>query len=261
MRIRSIFIAPLLSLVPLAVRAQAAAPHVQVRGHVVDYATHAPVPGALVVLGDAHREARADATGAFVLSDVPAGTHTWVISRVGYAQWEESTEVSDGDEFTIALLPRPEVLEGITAIASQIETRRRNAGVSVRSIERETLRLSGAPTAIELVNDHLGVRGIPCPSSRTGERSCAYIRGGLAIPAVFIDEQRAVGGLDDLMNLLPANLYTVESYSGGTMIRVITIPYAEALAHGRAMLLPIAFYRSGGGMPALPDREDRARRP
>lgn len=268
-----------LLLVPAALAGQAgtSAP-AAVRGHVIDAASGTPVAGALIELKDVGLRAYADSAGDFTFQRVPPGTHEWVISRIGYARWDESTEVEDGDEFNIALLARPEVLQGITAVASQLSQRRATSGVAVQTLERTTLRMAAAPSAFELVHDYLSVAPVPCPTaqlarrqSSTGETSngnpgepnrnagnrtrvgsgpsngdsgdlgCAYIRGNLRRPVVFIDEQRANGGLVDLLNLRPADLYIVESYSGGSMIRVITDHYAERVARGRARILPLGF--------------------
>lgn len=262
----------------LAAQSPAAAP-ADVQGRVVDAASGAPVEGALVELRNLGRRAVADSSGRFTFARVPSGTHQWVISRVGYARWEESTEVEDGDEFTIALLARPQVLEGITAVASQLQHRREVSGVAVRTLERTTLRMSAAPSAFEMVGDHLGIKAVPCPpdpNSGADERNnnrprrgneeaprrndpgpnqrgtqpakndqndaaCAWIRGALTRPVVYIDEQRANGGLGDLLNVRPQDLFILEAYSGGQMIRLITVPYAERVARGRADLMPLSF--------------------
>ncbi|HEU4559437.1 MAG TPA: carboxypeptidase regulatory-like domain-containing protein [Longimicrobium sp.] len=229
-------------LLPSSLRSQAGAPvQVEVGGRVVDAVTQAPVAGAVVELRDVGRKAVSDSTGWFVLQRVPRGTHEWRISRIGYAAWEESTEVDEGDEFTIALLARPEVLEGITAIASQLTHRREAAGVAVRTVDSNTLRLAGSPSAFEVVHDRLGVAGVQCPNVNTGTHSCAWVRGELMPVMVYVDEQRMPGGLEDLRNYVPQELFTVESYDGGRMIRVITVWFAERLARGRTHLMPLSF--------------------
>lgn len=269
-------------LLPAALAGQSGtSAQASVHGHVTDAVSGAPVPGALVELRDLRVRAFADSAGNFAFERLPPGTHQWVISRLGYAKWDESTEVEDGDEFSIALLARPQVLEGITAVASQLSQRRATSGVSVHTIERTTLRLTAAPSAFELVHDHLGVAPVPCPTQQlarrqdssgqsgdhgndnggdsnpnapnrtrvgsgpsngdAGDLACAYVRGNLRRPVVYIDEERANGGLVDLLNLRPQDLYIVESYAGGSMIRVITDVYAEMVARNRAPILPLRF--------------------
>jgi Carboxypeptidase regulatory-like domain len=270
---RSLFFPVVCSLLlPLSLAAQRNAPAaLEVHGHVKDAATGAPVAGALVQLRDTRHRAVSDSAGNFVLHRVAPGSYPWVISRLGYARWEEDAEVADGDEFTVALLARPEALEGITAVASQMEHRRLTSGVSVRTLERTTLRLTAAPSVLDLVHDHLDVAGVHCPPWLTeidtrapansggkflnrnsytrvatinddpGDRSCAWVRGGLIKPAVYVDEQRVNGGLSDLASYRAQDLYTIESYDGGRMIRVVTMPYAERVARGRAALMPLSF--------------------
>jgi hypothetical protein len=261
MRASSLAALPLL-LLPLCVRAQTGAT-VEVTGRVLDAATNAPVARAVVELRDVSRKVLSDTAGRFVLRGIAPGTHQWVITRLGYASWDESTEVAEGDEFTVGLLPRPEMLEGITVVTSQLETRRRASGLMVRTVDHDALRLSAAPSMLEVVGDYLGVRGRPCgPDGQTSprpgpeivpgeaqpgagagpERKCAIVRGELIEPDVYVDERRATNSLADLENYLPENIYTVESYRGGDMIRVITVGFAEQLARGRVVLLPLSFY-------------------
>jgi len=261
------------AMLPPALSAQRrATAGLDVHGHVVDAATGEPVAGALVQLRDTRYRAVSDSAGNFVLHRVAPGSYPWVISRLGYARWEEDAEVADGDEFTISLLARAETLAGITAVASQMEQRRLTSGVSVRTVDRTALRLSTAPSVLELVKDHLGVGGIHCPPWLTdvdtrapassgggkflnrststrlaavtddpGDRACAWVRGGLIKPVVYVDEVRTNGGLSDLASLRADDLFIVESYAGGRMIRVVTMSYADRVARGRATLTPVSF--------------------
>jgi hypothetical protein len=245
---RSIILLPMLLLafaaaIPLRAQQQRQ-PGVEVHGVVRDGVSGAPVRGAVVDLRDVRRKAVTDSTGAFVLHDVPPGNHHWFVTRLGYATWDEESEVEEGDEFTIRVLERPEVLEGITASVSLIKLRRLSAGVAVRVLEQDQVGLSGAPSVFALVSDYLGVRGVPCGhggSLDTGTRSCAWIRGELVPVAVYLDENRLAGGLDDLTNYLPQEIYLVESYYGGAMLRVLTNDFAARLARGRASLMPLRF--------------------
>jgi len=228
-----------LSSIHLAAQARTPA-GVEVTGRVVDGTTGAPVAAAVIELRDVHRKAVSDTAGRFVLAGVAPGTHEWAITRMGYAAWQESAEVADGDEFTIGLLAKPEVLRGITAVASQLVQRRESSGVKVEALDAATLRLSPAATVADLVRDRFGLAGRPCPSADVPV-TCASVRGEMVPVAVFIDEQRAPGGLADLANLVPQELYGVEAYAGGVVLRVFTTQYAERLSRGRAHLLPLGF--------------------
>ena len=224
-----------------ASQAQAPAPGFEVRGRVVDVVTGAAVEGAVVELRDPRRKAAADSAGAFTLRAVGPGVHHWVISRLGYAEWEEDMEVEDGDELTIRLLPRPQVLEGITAIASQLAQRRNGLGVTVHAIERDEIKLSASPDVAGLVRNRFGIAGVPCGNVGQAESTCAWVRGELVPVTVFIDERRALGGLNDLTLYLPQEIYSIEVYYGGSMVRVFTDTFAARLARGEVYLLPLRF--------------------
>jgi Carboxypeptidase regulatory-like domain len=233
-----------LCLLPSHAHAQNAAPGFEVHGRVLDALTGAAVEGAVVELRDTRRKAAADSSGVFWLHAVGPGMHHWVISRLGYAAWEEDMEVEDGDEFTIRLLPRPEVLEGITALASRLQLRRQSAGVTVRALERSEIKLSASPDVADLVRNRLGLAGVPCASVTGTEgagTTCAWVRGELIPVAVFVDERRLPGGLSDLSFYLPQEVYTIESFYGGAMVRVITDPFAARLARGEVSLLPLRY--------------------
>jgi hypothetical protein len=58
-----------------------------VGGRVLDAATLEPIPDAVVRLTDTDVLAVTDSSGRFLLRGVPTGTHSWRISRIGYAAW------------------------------------------------------------------------------------------------------------------------------------------------------------------------------
>jgi hypothetical protein len=232
-----------LCLLPSNAHSQTAAPGLEVRGRVLDGITGAAVEGAVVELRDARRKAAADSSGVFWLHAVGPGMHHWVISRLGYAAWEEDMEIEDGDEFTIRLLPRPEVLEGITALVSRLAVRRNASGVTAHAIERAEIKLSASPDVADLVRTRFGLAGVPCPAvtGTEGERSCAWVRGELVQVAVFVDERRLPGGLSDLNFYVPQEVFTIETFYGGAMVRVITDIFAARLAKGDVSLLPLGY--------------------
>lgn len=233
-----------LCLLPSRAHSQAATPGLEVHGRVLDALSGAAVEGAVIELREARRKVAADSTGVFALRAVAPGTYHWVISRLGYAAWEEDVEVESGDdEFTIRLLPRPEVLEGITALASRLQVRRNSSGVTTSVIERPEIKLSASPDVADLVRNRFGLAGVPCPATTgtEGERTCAWVRGELIPVAVFMDERRLPGGLSDLTFYLPQEIYTIESFYGGAMVRVITDTFAARLARGEVSLLPLRY--------------------
>lgn len=67
---------------------------IRVQGVVADVATQLPIGGATVTVGDA--SATTDATGAFVVEDVPVGQKEIVITAAGYEEYRQTLNVVPG---------------------------------------------------------------------------------------------------------------------------------------------------------------------
>lgn len=146
---------------PAAAPAQAAGP-ATVAGRVVDATTGQGVPGAAVYLPEIRRGAITDESGGFVLERMPEGEFQWRITRVGYATWEDNSPLKHEDWFTIRILPRPEVLQGIVAVADAFEARRRRVNVSVRAVERADIMRAAAINASQVLESVGGVDVVRC---------------------------------------------------------------------------------------------------
>ncbi|HEX2190829.1 MAG TPA: carboxypeptidase-like regulatory domain-containing protein, partial [Longimicrobiaceae bacterium] len=226
-------------LCALPLRAQGTvASRITVGGTVLDAVSGAPVPDAAITLPRLKRSVVTDAQGRFTLREIPAGTHRWVVSRLGYANWDQEVEATeDGAEFSARILARPEVLEGITVVADRFETRRRAAATAVRVADRRDILASAAANALEVIPSRLDLRVFPCSIS-TPDELCTEVRGRILRPMVIIDEH-APGKLEHLTTYLPHELHIVESYFGGEVIFVYTTAYVEALAKSRRPLQPV----------------------
>jgi hypothetical protein len=242
---RSLFlIVPLLLAVPLAAQETPSAARTtgsfEVTGRVLDGATGEPIAEAVVRLADAGALAVSDSAGRFVLRGVPRGTHPWQISRIGYSTWNEEVEADPEDEFTIRLLPKPEVLEGLVVVGDRFRDRRAASGMSVRVLEGgEVARTSGSDLHA-FVQARLGVPLMTCGGEDV-EQNCAWLRGDKVSIVVFVDEERATDGLSRLHAIPPTDVHSIEMYSGGTMIRVYTTWFMERAARGRVTLMPLPY--------------------
>lgn len=231
-----------------AARAQqpAAAATITVSGEVLDALSGAPVPDAAITLPGVGRSVFTDGRGHFVLRAIPAGPQRWVVTRLGYADWEQEVDArEDGAAFTARILPRPEVLEGITVVADRFESRRRAAATSVRVADRRAILTSAAANAMELIPSRLGLSVIPCSTSQP-DVLCAMVRGRLTRPTVIVDEQ-APGRLEHLLTYQPHEIHVVESYYAGELIYVYTTGFVERLARSGRALQPLIGGRRGGG--------------
>lgn len=231
-----------------AARAQQPAPRatISVSGEVLDALSGAPVPDAAITLPGLGRTVLTDGRGHFALRSIPAGPQRWVVTRLGYATWEQEVDArEDGAAFTARILPRPEVLEGITVVADRFESRRRSASTSVRVADRRDILTSAAANAMELIPSRMGLAVLPCSTDQP-DVLCAMVRGRLTRPTVIVDEQ-APGYLEHLLTYQPHEIHVVESYYAGELIYVYTTDFVERLARSGRALQPLIAARRGGG--------------
>lgn len=209
-----------------------------VTGIVVEAGTGEPVPGALVSMQVEDWGVMTSADGAFLLPGVPEGQTTLEVTALGYADLLLTQPVLSGMEpLRVELQPDPILLDGIRVMADRFETRRKAAAVSVRAFDREELRY--APTDVV---DFLRYRAaIPLTFCNGGlSRYCVLSRGRYVTPSVYIDEVRAVGGLEELEGYPSRAIFLVEVYSRGRHIRVYTNQYMER--RGNAPVFPIPLW-------------------
>ena len=213
---------------------------IEVSGRVLDGTTGEPIPDAVVRLADNGPLAVSDSAGQFVLRGVTPGSHPWQISRIGYATWNEEVEAAEEDEFTIRLLPQPEVLEGLVVVADRFRDRRASSGMSSQVIDRAEMVRAAAGDLHGFLQTRLGVPLMAC-GGEDREENCAMLRGRRLKITVYIDEERASGGLSQLRGLSPADVHSVELYDGGVMVRVYTEDFIRQVARGRATLLALPY--------------------
>jgi hypothetical protein len=230
----------------LLIPATAGAQRASISGVVRDASNDQPISGASVRFPEAGRVAVTDSLGRFELSNLEAGEHRWVIERVGYARWEAAEGVGDGDRYTIRLLPVPIVLEAVTVQADRLAERRRRYGGHVRVLGAAEIAGSAGPTMAEVVRYRALLGPTVCPGmggsgyalASTGPL-CIIGRSGRPEPVqLFIDEQPIMGGDEAavLSIYAPHEIFAVEAYDGGRIVRVYTNYYIE---HNRSRLGPV----------------------
>jgi hypothetical protein len=201
-----------------------------VAGRVVDEKTGQPVPGAAVQVGVLGRVAT-DAGGEFRLR-LPVGTHDAVVRRIGYqpqgARW---TVGADTLRVTVTLAPEALALAELRVVTNRfvrrLENRLRALPVSTRSYDRERIEKSVSPTAADYVRVHTGLFRAPCPGTRALDCVRRHMR---TVPlSVWIDERRAIGGLQELDSVPLDEIGRVE-VEDGVVVRVYTTRYLEDAA-------------------------------
>ncbi|HEV2146655.1 MAG TPA: carboxypeptidase regulatory-like domain-containing protein [Longimicrobiaceae bacterium] len=215
---------------------------ITVGGEVLDALTGAPVRDVVISIPALGRKVLTDAQGRFVLNGIRSGTQKWVVSGLGYARWEEEVEATEnGAMFTVRILPRPEVLEGITVVADRFQVRRAAEARSVRVVDRQEILASAAPSVFEIVGTRTGIRPMACGAGES-EFNCATVRGRTVRPAVFIDDTYSPAGLEALRSMAPEEMFLIESYGGGRAIRVYTTWYVEKMSQFGNRLPPLTWW-------------------
>ena len=131
-----------------------------VTGTVADLETGAPVAGAAIqVLGQGGATGAADSAGEFRVS-VPAGTHSIVVTRIGYeTSRTDGITVAPGAvvPVTIGLRSRAFALNPLVVTASRREEKELDAPASVSTLSGEQIARMIAPTPADHIRTLPGV--------------------------------------------------------------------------------------------------------
>ena len=247
---------------------------VTLRGVVLDEVMGTPVAGAAVYLEDQDYGALTDANGAFRIEGVPSGSQTVVATQFGYWEIAAGVEVPEtGATIEIDLRPRPILLDGITAVADNIDTmvrrlrtRRQSLPYQTRAFDQERLLASPEPDVFEFLWRETGLERRPCPitvgvtlmgwqparglggwdlpSQVSGALAshCIWRRGSVISPRVYIDEMPAARGLDALRNYPTTQIYALEVYSQGAEIRAYTYNFMQRMAENPEALVALSLW-------------------
>lgn len=105
---RNIYFILLISLVSISAVAQKSV----FRGKITDKDQNLALPGAAIFLTELQRGAVADATGSFVITNLPAGKHQVRISYLGYETLTQTVELADNATTLLNLSLKAGVIEG-----------------------------------------------------------------------------------------------------------------------------------------------------
>jgi hypothetical protein len=219
---------------------------VALRGVLRDARTDAPVPWASLVLSeDAVRpigRASSDPQGVFSIDDVPTGGYFLRVQALGYQSRYHVVDVAAPPR-TIELRLEPDsvVQRGVARFSGLLRGRRNYAAGINYAYGQDRLHYTAAPSATQFLELETSLFSVECtPESQAIGTICIVARGGSIIePRVFIDEIPIMAGLEVLRSYSPSELYMIEVFGGGSMIRVYTYPFMERMARRpRALMSP-----------------------
>jgi hypothetical protein len=222
--------------------AQQSDDRVSVVGRVVDSAEGRPVHGARVEIPRLGISTTTDPAGEFRLPRIRAGTHRFQVERIGYVANRQEITLAPGDSLVvIPLLARPMLLEGLTVSADRLARRRERFGMLAQTVSREQIQVSSALNVVDLVTTRTGLRVRGCEMD---DSVCEYVIRDLEVPAIsiYVDDQPVPGGIRMLQAYSSKDLYLVEFFPNGKMLRLYTVWYVEDLARNRRQLPPIMLF-------------------
>lgn len=231
--LRKLFLLCVVTLAPLPLQAQEPA----ARGVVIDSASGAPIVGAEVRLRGTGYFGVTDARGQFRVRTEGSAPFLDVY-MLGYEPAAVSAGTSD-NTLMIRLRANPILLKALEVTASRLASRRRAYSGSARALEQDVLARLQNQNVHEVLYQRL-VHMRACSSrGGAGDRFCVFRRGRLIMPSVYVDEAPVIGGMELLRAIPIEQIHTLESYDGGTRIRVYTKWYVEKLARNAVRLMPI----------------------
>jgi TonB-linked SusC/RagA family outer membrane protein len=149
----------------------------RITGQVTNAETRAPMAGAQVQVRGTAIGTLTDATGNFVLTNVPAGATALVVTSIGFRQAEAAI---DGNVVNIALQPAAVQMEGLVVTAMGITQRERAIGTSVQSVSAEAITQAREPNIISALSGKAA--GVDIRSTGTqGGSARVVIRGASSI--------------------------------------------------------------------------------
>ncbi len=176
-----------------------------VSGFVRDGASGEVIPFAEVYLKDENIGALTDRNGYYVLSSIPAGAHTVVVSLIGYRPVERIVLIRAGESvrFDARLKSEPIPMKGITVTAER-ERFKKEVDVGMRQLKLRDLKIAPGFIEQDLFKSLLMLPGVIAISDFS---SALYVRGGspdqnlVLLDGVNVYSPYHLGGLFSTFNL------------------------------------------------------------
>lgn len=207
-------------------------------GAVTDLQAGTPLNGALIEFPRLRRQTVTDSAGRFQLAGLRPGRQQMVVTQIGYRPMTQNLELRDDEFLVITLEPDPIALKGLEVQIDRLKARRASVAVAVEAYDRDALVSAPTLSAAEFLRNRLFLVSCDDPA----RRNCLVRRGMVIQPMVYIDERRALGGLQEL-DLYPSHdIYLIEAYEQGRMIRVYTTFFMHKLARSSNVLQQVIIW-------------------
>jgi TonB-dependent starch-binding outer membrane protein SusC len=191
--------AAVLGLSPGILDAQTAG---SIRGQVVDGATQRPLAGVVLSLAGTNVGALTNSRGAYLITNVPAGTHTVAVQMLGYARAEGTVTVAAGEtaELNFSLAHTAIELDGLVVTGTPGAVQRRTLGNTVSSIQAaEVADVAPMTSVTQLLTARTPSLTVMAGSGQVGAAANFKIRGAASLaggnhPVFYVDGVRIRSG-------------------------------------------------------------------
>ncbi len=168
----TLFIFTLLLCIPNLVSAQSGA---SVNGYITDQQTGETLISANIAILELNRGTSTNTSGYFSITNINPGTYTIVASYIGYRQYEQEIELSEGEtkRLNIEMVPQGLELETLVVESEFEREERRNIGTAQMS----TQLIKNLPPVLE-PDVFRSVQLLPGVKAASDFSSGLYVRGG-----------------------------------------------------------------------------------
>lgn len=207
----------------------------KIAGRITDKTTSEPVVGANVTIMDLKMGAATDVNGEYFILNINPGTHTLVISMLGYESVSKTSVGVIVDRTTIVNAAlTPTLIEGemITVVAEKPVVDK-NLTASEQVVTSEVLEKSGVRTIKEVLERQAGIFGDNANLAWERGRTKAYVRGSTIVQAAYMIDNLSVNSGLVSDNYSGFNTSTIEQIS------VLTGGYNAEYGEGRSAVVNI----------------------
>jgi TonB family protein len=222
-RVRAPYAIPalVLAVITLAMTPHSSAGQAILTGTVTD-TSGVPISGAEITVEGSRANTRSDERGNFRLTDLPMGTTSVTVRRLGFASFKVGVQISQpsGAQLTVRMTPVSTSLPPVVVRADRMNYRGRLAGYYARLekksagyfITREQIDRERPSTMGQLLQTVPGLRASRGRGGITGVR----MRGRTCWPLVWVDGTPMPAGEVDLDAFVPSSIQGIELYLGST---------------------------------------------
>jgi TonB-linked SusC/RagA family outer membrane protein len=193
-----------------------------ISGQIIEARSRAPIPNAQVSIAALGAGALTQATGRFLIPNVPVGTHTVEVMLIGYSRVSQEVVVESGQTTVVNLTLSEQAvsLDEVVVTGTAGATQRRALGQSVGRVDAsEVIEIAPVREMQNMLQGRVPGAFVRQASGVLGEGPDIAIRGLKSLslgadPLVYVDGIRVANGPERLEDLNLAEVESIEVVKG-----------------------------------------------